>query len=404
MFTWRRAAAIAAAVVLAWTIPTSGIVGAAPPTRTFPGALPGPVAHGDAQRLGPHQATATIPFAVVLPLRNEANLDTFLQQVNDPSSPEYHQYLTQQQVNDLYDPTPDQEQAVASWLKSQGFQVNDGYANHLIVDATGTAAQIESAFNVSMGDYQATVNGKQRTFYSPDSAPTVTASVASDIAQIVGLTNYQQFAIAANGKTDGRAPYYPADFANAYDVTPLWNAGYTGSGQHIGITLWEAPPSSSTLSSWASTTGASNPYSHLNVIKVDGGNGIADDGEASLDVEYTSGMAPAAAIDFYEAPSSGGNPTSQGLIDALNLAGTDSNNNQEISSSWGGCEDSSYDSWEQALTSVFKSNSATGHNYFFSSGDSSSSCGGSNPYPTDPANNPYVTSVGGTTFSGNVTT
>ena len=112
-----------------------------------------------------------IPFSLVLPLRNQANLDAFLQQVTDPSSSQFHHYLTQQQVNDLYNPTSDQVQAVVQWLTSHGFQASSSYANNLIVDATGTAAQIDSAFHVSIDDYQATVGGQQRSSTRPVPRP-----------------------------------------------------------------------------------------------------------------------------------------------------------------------------------------------------------------------------------------
>jgi kumamolisin len=114
-------------------------------------------------------------------------------------------------------------------------------------------------------------------------------------------------------------------------------------------------------------------------------------------------MAPGATIDYYEAPTdSSGNPTDQGLLDALNKAGTDSNDNLQISSSWGGCEASSAtDPWTVSAENIFASNSATGHTYFFSSGDNGSWCS-QDPYPDYPASSPNVVAVGGTTFSANV--
>jgi kumamolisin len=125
-----------------------------------------------------------------------------------------------------------------------------------------------------------------------------------------------------------------------------------------------------------------------------------------MDIESSSGMAPGATIDYYEAPTVSGNPTDQGLEDALNMAGTDANNNRQITNSWGGCEaTSTSDPFTSATNNIFATNSATGHNYFFSSGDNGSWCNpgtATNPYPNYPTSSPYVTSVGGTKFNANV--
>src|SRR5713226_4760575 len=61
----------------------------------------------------------------------------------------------------------------------------------------------------------------------------------------------------------------------------------------------------------------------LQVIQVGQGSeypaGIAGAEEAAMDVEYTSGMAPGATIDYYPAPdTTQGNPTLLGLDEALN--------------------------------------------------------------------------------------
>ncbi|HZU14461.1 MAG TPA: protease pro-enzyme activation domain-containing protein [Chloroflexota bacterium] len=375
--------------------------------RKLSGHVPDVVARGHAKLIGHRAGNDVMTIAVGLPLRDPAALQSFLQAVNDPASPGYHQYLSQAAANQSFNPTPRQEQSVVAWLRANGLTVTRTYPNHLLVDAQGTVAQIESMLSVTINTYQATVRGRSTQFFAPANDPTVPASVSDTVQAITGLDNYPRFVMASNGTAHNGTPYYPQDFANAYDVNPLWNAGDNGSGQHIGITLWTVPPSTTTLQSFASTTGASTATTangRLKVIQVDGGTTTADSGEAGMDIEYSSGMAPGATLDYYEAPTdSSGNPTDQGLEDALNQAGTDSNNNQQITNSWGGCEASSTsDPFTSTTNNIFSSNSATGHNYLFSSGDNGSWCGGVDPGPDYPTSSPYVTSVGGTAFSGTV--
>jgi subtilase family serine protease len=94
-------------------------------------------------------------------------------------------------------------------------------------------------------------------FFAPSSDAVVDSSVSDVVNSVVGLDNIPRFHLLSNGTARGSPAYYPQDFANAYDVNPLWNAGYTGSGQHIGITMWMVPPSDTTLSSFATRTSAS---------------------------------------------------------------------------------------------------------------------------------------------------
>ncbi|MGH2447355.1 MAG: S53 family peptidase [Chloroflexota bacterium] len=404
---------VAAAVLIFLAIPqTRGLPAlAATGPITLKGVVPAVVRDGQAQNLGTHAANSVIGLSIVLSLRNQGALDSFLQQVNDPSSPQYHHYLTQDEANAQFNPTPQTEQVVTTWLTGHGFTVTNTYPNHLIIGVQASTARINALFGVTVSNWRTTLGGKSVTFYSPSSDPTISGPAASFVSGIVGLDSLPRFHLPQdNGTANGQPPYQPEDFAHAYDVTPLWSAGDTGVGQHIGITLWEKPPSAQTLAAFASYTGASTATTangRLVVHSVDGGTTYGDSGEASLDIEYSSGMAPGAVIDYYEAPTDAfGNPTNQGLLDALNDAGTNAADLQ-ITNSWGGCEDSSYDSWEQGETNIFESDGLTGHNFFFSTGDNGSYCQISTgrysaDYPGDPANNPFVTAVGGTRFSGNI--
>jgi kumamolisin len=386
-----------------------------PMPRMLPGHVPDVVARRLAVLLGHHNPHASLRLAIGLRLRHRAALRRFLRALDDPASADYHHFLTQQQANQRFDPTVAQERAVERWLQSSGLTVMHTYPNHLIVDVRGTVAQIERLLHLSIKNYRLTVRGKGRTFFAPATNPTVPASVSAIVQSITGLDSYPRIHLLGNGTAHGAPPYYPQDFANAYNVNPLWNAGYTGSGQHIAVTLWTLPPSDSTLQHFTTVTGAAvatQANGGLKVIPVDGGSKAPDDGEAAMDIEYTSGLAPGATVDYYEVPTdSSGNGTDQGLEDALERAGTDGNKNQQISNSWGGCEGSSTDDpFTHATSNVFQANAATGHTYLFASGDNGSWCDpdgsgtGQDPFPGYPTSSPYVLSVGGTRFNGPVGT
>jgi Pro-kumamolisin, activation domain len=405
-------AAIVSCFVLA-SAPAPSHSYAAPPLggdQELPGHVLPQVANGRAVRLGHHSGDDIVTLAFTLRLRNEAALDQFLADRANPASLHYRANLTQQQANEQYNPTLGQEQSVMRWLEAHGMRTVHTYPNHLIVDTVGRVSQIEAMLHISINDYTMQVGGEPRTFYAPDRNPTVEADIAAEVQSISGLDNYRIFQHLANGAAHNVSPYYPQDFANAYDVNPLWNAGYTGAGQHIAITLWESPPSDATLQRFNSITGANVATIANGHLKVFSPSDLSPTGspspEGGIDVEAASGIAPDASVDYYEiAVDSSGNPTAPGVQNALNEAGTDVNSNWQISNSWGfECEPAyppTADAFMTATDDILKSNLATGHNYFFGSGDNGPYCGGDTGafYPSA---SPYVTSVGGTTFSASV--
>ncbi|MHB8595417.1 MAG: protease pro-enzyme activation domain-containing protein [Ktedonobacteraceae bacterium] len=395
-----------------------------PPLTTLTGVVPQVVTQKQAHFVSHHLGTDKLNLAVVLQLRDQANLQAILKQESDPHSPNYGHYLTLTQANQLFNPTMQQEQQVSTWLQSNGLSVGGTYSNHLIVDVSGSVSQIEQLLHITINDYTVQAEGKQISFYAPANAPTVPSTVSSMIQTIVGLDNYTQIVVntsplypATNGNPHNAPPYFPQDFANAYNVNPLWNLGDNGTGEHIGITLWVVPPSDATLNQFSAVTGATVATvgnGHLKVIPVCVHSNCSTSNpgtqqvqaEAGMDIEYTSGMAPGAMIDYYEMPTKGNQPIPAGRIDALNKAGSDSNANWQISNSWTvGCEqtvEKNDPSFITGVESVLEDNTVTGHNYYFSSGDSGSTCGGVNPSPSYPASSAYVTSVGGTKFEKNI--
>ncbi len=402
---WRRAHALLVLPAALLLVAAGGHAGAAPAgPRTLPTtSVPAAVLSGQAKPIGPHAATDSLHVLFTLPMRDKAGLDAFLADVTDPHSPHYGHYLTLDQANARFNPDVAHEQRVLAWLQAAGVTDVQTQPNHLYIGAQADVATLNTLLGIQIRDYAL----PDRTIYAPDRAPTLPAAVSDDVQWVVGLTNATRFHKMSNGTAHGSPPYYAQDYANAYDVNPLWNAGYTGAGTTVALTLWGAAPSDSSLTTWQSRTGAAvatRANGRLVIIPVDGGSTFADVGEAGMDIEASGGIAYQAQIRYYEAPTdASGNPTTlAALADTLNAAGTDAVNNRQISNSWGGDEDPNA---LNAFDPIFAANSATGHTYLFSSGDSGSASnqpGGGDPVASYPASSAYVVAVGGTRFSGNI--
>ncbi len=402
---WGRAGALLALLAAVPLLAGGGHAGAAPsgPRTLSNDTVPAVVRNGSAKPLGPHAAGESLHVLFNLPMRDKAGLDAFLVDVSNPQSPHYGQYLTLEQANARFNPAVAGEQRVLAWLKAAGISDVQTQPNHLYVGAQAPVATLNRLLGIQITDYTLA----DRTIYAPDHAPTLPAAVSGDVDWVVGLSNATRFRKMSNGTAHGTTPYYPQDYANAYNVNPLWAAGYTGAGTTVAITLWGAAPSDTALNTWKGRTAAAvatRANGRLVIIPVDGGSTFADVGEAGMDIEASGGIAYQAQIRYYEAPTdANGNPTTlSSLADTLNAAGTDAVNNRQISNSWGGDEDADA---LNAFDPIFAANATTGHTYLFSSGDSGSASnqfGGGDPVASYPASSAYVVAVGGTRFSANI--
>ena len=204
------------------------------------GHVPIPVARGTARLVGHHATGDTIRISVGLQLRDQAGLAQLVADRGNPLSPNYGHWLTQEQANASFNPTALQEKAVSAWLQAGGLTIARRYANHLLVYAQGSTQQIEQLLHVTINDYEVNEAGQTRGFYSIDREPSVDLAVAGVVQSIVGLDSYTRLG-HLNGVAHNAAPYYPQDFANAYDLNPLWAGQGTGAGQHIAIILDDPP-------------------------------------------------------------------------------------------------------------------------------------------------------------------
>ncbi len=139
--------------------------------------------------LGPVPADRPVTVGVVLHNPNEAGEDAYLQQLYDPSSASYQQFLDADQFNQQFGVPATTTQAAESWLASAGLTVAQvgGAMNYL--QATGSSAQVAAAFGTPLNRYSAGA----RTFYANSLAPTVPASLP--ISAVFGLNDYGYFRV-----------------------------------------------------------------------------------------------------------------------------------------------------------------------------------------------------------------
>ncbi len=359
--------------------------------RTLPRHVP--PAAAQLQPIDRPPGSMRLDLAIGLPLRNHAALTSLLQQIYDPASPQYHHYLTPAQFTERFGPTEQDYQSVIDFATTNGFTVTGRHPNRLLLDVNAAVADIERAFHVTMRVYQHPTEA--RRFYAPDVEPSVAVDIA--VLDINGLNNYTRphpagLKLAPRRATtharpaDGSAPtgdYMGYDFRAAYAP----GVSLTGSGQTIGLVQFDGYDPND-IASYESLAGL--PSVPLTNVYIDGFDGtVSGNGgeiEVSLDIEMVISMAPGLSkVILYEAPTNGISN------DVLSRIATD-NQARQISCSWGwgGGPDTNADQ-------IFQEMAVQGQSFFAASGDSDAFI--TSTSTNFPADDPYLTSVGGTTLT-----
>jgi subtilase family serine protease len=361
--------------------------------------------------LGVDHADRTLNMSVGLSLRNQDQLSTLLNNLYDPNSPSYHHYLSVAQFAQEFSPTAQEQQAVESYLTAQGFTVTQTYANRLLIDFRGSQSLAERVFGVTIKDY---MSQQGRHFYANANTPMLPAYLASSVSYVGGLDNAAQYshppvpakhlhhptpAASSCPSASATGPYIPSQLATAYNYTGLYNAGLQGQGQTVGLFELDGYSASDIQTYAQCFGGGSVPLSN---VVLDGFNGQPGQGaiEVELDIETIISMAPKLSkLVVYEAPN-----TTQGYNDEFARIVT--NRTPVVSVSWGQCETASGQSEANQENQYFQEAAAQGQTILVAAGDSGSEGCFSQNYDfslvaDDPAAQPYVTGVGGTTLSIN---
>jgi subtilase family serine protease len=351
------------------------------------------VANGQAVPVGVLPATQRMKLAIMLPLRNQPALTDLLSRLYDPSSPDYHQFLSVDQFTTQFGPTAADHQAVLDFAAANGLTVTGTHANRLVVDIEGSVAQVEKTFHVSMRTFQHPT--ENRIFFSPDREPSLALSVA--VSHIAGLNDFSRpkshmkrmpASAQANtfhpnvGSGTGGA-FRPSDMRAAY----AGNTTLTGSGQSVAMVEFDGYNMADVVSDMSGTA-INVPITNVLIDGAAAGSD-GDDGEQALDIAQAIGMAPAlSSVRVYIAP--GTSAIGVGDVDMFNRIATD-NISKSISCSWGwNPDDIAQDD------PIFQEYQAQGQSFFVASGDSGAYTGSNATDFSFPAEDALAISVGAT--------
>ncbi|HEX4387638.1 MAG TPA: S53 family serine peptidase [Steroidobacteraceae bacterium] len=422
--------------------------------------LPQAAAAPGMQSFGAANPSAVTEFSVYLPLTHTDALEQMLRDQTDSKSASYHRWLTPEQFKERFGPSPADVARTRAMLEANGFTILKEQTQNLRVQGPVSAVErlfstrIEQV-RTPQGQmkYAAANHGRLNLPQAlaamgaviPEFAPHLSAHVHS--RHLAAGSSTQPLTAGGTGRgTQDRLAndfsfFYANDLREAYQVpsfqatvpTPFNRhpSQLAGAGATIGIVISSVidpvdlgASFNSTVSigpivdvqNYTAVSGLPSPT--VTIRPVDGGSGkfnpnTADGAEASLDTQMSLGTAPLAKEIVYDMHAL----SDADIIDAYTAVDED-NLVDVVSSSFGECEQdflainnggTDFTPILKQFHALFQQGNAQGITFLASSGDSGAPACLSTAFqnnPTNgtdfvlgvenPADDPNVTSVGGT--------
>jgi subtilase family serine protease len=365
------------------------------------------------------------------PADREEALAQRLDALYQPGSPEFHHWLTAQQFGELYGPNPRDIAAVTGWLTGHGFQVNSVATSGMVIDFSGTADQVQAAFQTTL--HNLNVKGEAHIANMQD--PQIPAALAGVVEGVSSLNNFRpkpankgisavhidaasKAIVPQVAKAQGASPeltassayqlVVPDDLHTIYNFNPVYSSGVTGRDEKIVVIEDTDVYSTADWSTFRSTFGltkyAKGSFTQIHPGRcTDPGDLIGNDGEAILDAEYASAAAPNAAIVL---ASCADTETTFGGLLAIQSLINDPLPPPIISVSYGECEAGLGAAGNATYNRAYQQAAAEGVSVFVSSGDEgAASCDADQPTAqfgiavNGFGSTQYNVSVGGTDFA-----
>jgi kumamolisin len=357
-----------------------------------------------------------ISVMLALPSSDPAGLSEFIHHVSTQGDPLYHQYITPQQFAQTFGGSADDYAYLKSWALANGLQVSQESVGRINLTVRGSASQLQKIFKTQLNTYRAPDG---QTFYSANIKPAVPAEIASRVSGVIGLTSGSPLApLVKVAKILGENPLVRSDQMRAD------TAGGTGPGGSYSAkdlrTAYSIP-----------TFGKLNKNTVIAVFE-QGGYNLSDtdvyfkknnlprvkqtsiavnnspiqveqaiEPEACLDVDTIVGINPDVAEVLVYIDDYNNDPFNVAMPAAIARV-ADENRAQILSISYGQNDGWQGNSAMDAENTALEQCAAEGITVLASSGD-----GGAYGFPylyyapynvSDPASQPYITGVGGTTL------
>jgi len=378
----------------------------------------------DLGEVSPGMQMGSLSLNIGLSATQQTEMDALLAAQQNPRSPQYHQWLTQQQYGTRFGLTDADLGKLSGWLREQGFVVKSVSPSRNLITFSGAVTQVESAFRTQIHQYKV---ADGTTHISNATEISIPRAFSGVVINVRGLNSFRPKPQAVKrlkpdftSSQSGSHFLAPGDWATIYNVNAIYSAGYTGTGMHVGVAGATYIPLED-ITNFRAAAGLGAPLLNMVCISTSvpctglSAEGVGDIAEADIDVEWSGGIAKNATVDYIYAAEDDQN---LGVFDAMVYGITTYEVGGAvvpvISVSYGDCEydvSANYGAYKNYIDNYLQQAGTQGQTILIASGDDGAGCtisaadnlatnGASTVWP---ATSPYVTAVGGTTFDGDGT-
>jgi len=373
------------------------------------------------RRLSAVDTDLELHFAISLFPNYQEELDQLTNDLYDISSPLYGQFITSEEYVARFSPTVEQVETVSTYLSQNGLTVTEVNKNRMLIHAKGNVGAINSAFQIQLGHYS--MGSDEEAYFQPDQKPTIPQGLS--IIGIHGLSNKnkrhhnwkrgpkvtkeqmeaqvekerqqpkeESNVLRRKLQQNGQLPFTPQGISKAYKLSST----YLGEAQAAAVVEFDTYLAND-ISAYTEFFGIrSVPLENILItVGADTPPLVPGDGqiEVTLDIQLLNAIAPnLTKIFVYIANNS--DAASLALYSKISNDGL----TNVVSTSWGFDEPQTGIELIQAEGIIYQKMAVQGIALFAAAGDNGAfgEKGVQFPVVDDPASQPFVTGVGGTTL------
>ncbi|KZT71792.1 subtilisin-like protein [Daedalea quercina L-15889] len=360
---------------------------------------------------------SVLTFRLALVQSDYDGLIDALYNVSTPSSAQYGQYLSAEEVEAYMTPSNEATSAVNTWLNENGVQATVLSAAGDWLSVRMPVSQANDLLDADFSVFTHPKTGKQAIRTLTYSIPTDLAGHLSLVHPTVSFPNPYGYMPIMNFSSSGFTPEADTGPCNVDAITPAclqWLYGIPtapakSGGNHLAVTgyIEEWPQRTDLVTFLTDYRPDINAATTWTLVTVDNGSdpqGQYDAGiEANLDIQYTIGLATDVPVTFISAGDSY-YPTDDEFADLLLYTAlymlVPPSPPQVMTTSYGDDEYLISEALAISLCATYAGLGARGVSVLFASGDGGVSGLQDNEcttfIPTFPSGCPFLTSVGGT--------
>ena len=336
--------------------------------------------------VSPAETTTPVSFSVYLPLRDRAGLQNLIGDQQNPSSPNYHKWLSPAQFYSRFGPSASTLASATAALQNEGFNITKVQGRAITI--SGSVGAVDRAFGTQLEAVQMSVGHATIVASAGLVMPKELQSMGAIVPAFSGLARLHTHSkrAAMVGPASRRGPaggYWFDDLKQAYDY-PSYQA-LDGTGANVAVLISSDAEDSDIAivfdhERFTAVTGKADPT--ITHQPVDQPAPTVTDGvdEASLDVQQVLGGAPGAAVTLVDIPDLSDQSTTDGYDYIVSTpAASGMAKFQLVNSSFGGCElfytaayngGVDYTALLDLQQSIFEQGNSEGITFVASSGDS----------------------------------